>query len=94
MTKVWKSVDPSTLQWRSWGDDHVVYDDGSGDTHRLDAEAAAVLRRLTEGPASGSELVAELAAELEIEPNQDLMSHIELILAKFKLLRLIELAES
>ena len=93
MTDLWKSVDPSALKWRVWSDEHVVYDDGSGDTHLLDAEAAAVLRRLTEGPASASELAAELAAELEIEPNPAVIFHVEKILARFKLLSLIEPAE-
>ncbi|MEM7223929.1 MAG: HPr-rel-A system PqqD family peptide chaperone [Pseudomonadota bacterium] len=90
MAELWKSVDPSKLEWRVWSDEHVVYDDGSGDTHLLDDEAAGVLRRLCQGPASADQLVAELAQELEIEPNQVLESHVEAILKKFRQLALIE----
>ena len=90
MTEIWRSVDPLALHWRTWGEEHVVYDDGSGDTHLLDAEAAAVLLRLTRGPASTDELVTELARELEIEPNQALTSNITITLAMFKRLGLIE----
>jgi hypothetical protein len=42
--KRWRRADG--LLWRSWDDEVVVYDDRSGDTHRLAARAAVVFLAL------------------------------------------------
>ena len=63
---------------------------GTGDTHLLDGESAMLLRHLCRQAASAPELVQVLAADLEIEPNAALDSHVERALLKFKHLGLIE----
>lgn len=47
------------LATATWGDGvHVVYNDLSGDTHLLGADAVGVLRRLQQGAAAESTLAA------------------------------------
>lgn len=42
----------SSFHWASWGDEHVIYDDASGQTHVLDPVKAYILETLADGPAS------------------------------------------
>ena len=42
----------SSFHWASWGDEHVIYDDVSGQTHVLDPVKAYILETLADGPAS------------------------------------------
>ena len=39
-----------TLHAREWGDEAVIYDDLTGDTHLLDRHSMLVLRGLRDGP--------------------------------------------
>jgi PqqD family protein of HPr-rel-A system len=62
MAEIWR-VDPTaSISWHSFVDAWVVFDNGSGQTHRLDALTAAVLDRLCEGQATADDIVAHLAA--------------------------------
>lgn len=40
----------SVLHWVSWGDEYVVFDEASGQTHLLDPIKAFVLEALSDGP--------------------------------------------
>ena len=50
------------LYWHSWGDEFVVYNSGSGNTHLLDVVAAQALKILDRAPANLLELSHEVAA--------------------------------
>lgn len=45
----WRLVPGQRLRARQWGDEFVVYNDMSGDTHLVDAEAMEFLRELQAG---------------------------------------------
>jgi len=49
------------LHWRSWDDEFVAFNELSGDTHRLDAATAALLRDLASTPATEAEIAARIA---------------------------------
>ena len=89
MVELWTSVDPSTLEWREWAGEFVVYDDASGDTHLLDGNAAKLLRHLCAQSAGAPDLVAVLAEDLQIEATDDLRKHVDRTLLKFRALGLI-----
>lgn len=62
MAETWR-VDPTaSISWHEFADAWVVFDNGSGQTHRLDALTAAVLDRLCEREASADEIAAHLVA--------------------------------
>ena len=56
----WQIAAPTSIAWREWGDDVVVYVGCRADTHRLTASAGAVLQALLEG---GSPLTLEASFE-------------------------------
>lgn len=46
----WQVKSACVLSWRCWGDQWVVFDAGSGQTHSIDAITAATLSRIEQGP--------------------------------------------
>lgn len=53
--------------WRhhSWDDEHLVYCEASGDTHKVTTEGLALLEALSAGPASEAELIERLGGDIE-----------------------------
>jgi PqqD family protein of HPr-rel-A system len=47
---MWKLTKGQALAYRSWDDEYVVYNDVSGDTHLLGADAMQLLLHLQKGP--------------------------------------------
>lgn len=52
----WRLVPGQALLHHGAGDEHLVFNDLSGDTHLLDAQAMQVLRALQAGPLGPAEL--------------------------------------
>ena len=86
----WKVNSEFPLQWQVWDGEFVVYNTGSGDTHLLDTSAAEVLQSLERGSADLSELVAMVAASLEIEPDSKFSDYLEQLLSDLHKLSLIQ----
>ena len=62
---VWALPEMAVLSWRSWdADEVVVFNEGSGQTHLLDAFSAAVLREVEKGPMPFGSLLRNLSQEL------------------------------
>ncbi len=80
----------AALKWRSWNDEFVVYNDLTGDTHRLDAVAARVLQELSRHPATLDEVVSRLSADLGVEPDDELRTWAATALNLFRRLDLVE----
>jgi len=66
---VWHAPRSADLHGRLWGDYGVVYDAASGNTHLLDALQFELLDRLRQAPRSLETLKAELADEIEPQPD-------------------------
>jgi PqqD family protein of HPr-rel-A system len=64
---MWRVRPGQRLAWRSWGDDSVLYNDLSGDTHLLDGATLQLLLALQAGaqPADEAEALADLLLQLE-----------------------------
>ncbi len=60
----WRLPDGVGLTWKSWGDEAVVFNALSGQTHLLDAFSAALLGEIETGPLTAPELGARLSARL------------------------------
>lgn len=57
---LWFVRRPADLSWRDWDELGAVYDDGSGDTHLIDALGVEILSLLMEQARSVQELAAQL----------------------------------
>ena len=86
----WRAVSPSTLAFREWDDDVVVYDDSTGSTHRLSAPAAQVLLALLRHPSGivTDDLVSAIAPSTRIDSDVPVASQVGRVLAQLAELRL------
>lgn len=75
---------------RTFEGQSVVFHIDSADTHLLNPTAARVLQRLKSNPASMTVLAEELALAHDLEPDQELLQHVEGLLANLYELGLIE----
>jgi PqqD family protein of HPr-rel-A system len=62
---LWRITEGCNLLWKTWGDEAVVLNTGSGFTHVLDALSASVLSSLQHEPATIDQLAARLKARLD-----------------------------
>ena len=86
----WTVPPESHLHWQSWGDEFVVYNSGSGDTHLLDPVAAEALQSLERQPVDLSELGRSVAEALEINLDDKLSAYLERLVSDFHRLGLVE----
>lgn len=81
----------ATLVWRTWGDEVVVYDPDSGDTHLLDTVGGAVLGCLQAEPLAIEACCAGLADRLGIDDDPALRRYVTDLVAQLERLGLIDL---
>ncbi len=86
----WKFPAGQELRWRTWDDEFLAYHVNSGDTHRLNAIGAAVLRTIGRKAASIDALVEDVAAELHLDASTALRSQILELLTRLHELGLAE----
>lgn len=77
---------------RHWGtgEECVVYNDLSGDTHLLGGQALHVLLALQSSPAAESAIAASLSAEFEFDTGSDIAADVAELLSELQELALIE----
>lgn len=90
----WRLDRRAVLHWRRFEDEWVVFDSGSGDTHRLDIVSAAALMCLESEPNDLGGLLAVLASELDLPVEEGLSSKLESLLQQLSILGLIERVET
>jgi PqqD family protein of HPr-rel-A system len=86
----WRVISSSALHFRSWDDDFIVYNGLSGDTHLLGSTAAQILLKLQQAPSTAIALSESIAPLMQAEMDNELVFHIENILADLDTLALIE----
>ena len=79
-----------TLMWRCWGEEAVVFNEASGQTHLLDAFSEWVLREIERLPDSFAALAERLVKEADLEENL-VMGRLQEVLAEFDKQGLAEL---
>jgi PqqD family protein of HPr-rel-A system len=63
----WRMRSDRALHFRSWGDEFIVYNSLSGDTHLLGSVAAQILLRLQQAPSDFMSLAESLTSLLQTE---------------------------
>lgn len=86
----WRITPARRFYLRSWGEEAVVFDDGSGGTHLISSHAADVLLILQEGDASLAAILGGLAPALEGAANDEQQGYVYTILSELEKLDLIE----
>lgn len=86
----WRVTTGCELLWRFWGEEYVVFNTGSGDTHVLDAFSGEVLKGLQQCPATASEIAIRLVNTWAVTVEDVPVERLEPVLAEFHALGLIE----
>jgi PqqD family protein of HPr-rel-A system len=89
LTTEWVVDADAALLLRQWGDECVVYNSVSGDTHLLNALGAVSLTRLLQSPATANDLALRVVSQLGFEADETLLEMIEALLGDFERIGLI-----
>jgi len=87
---MWRLIHGQTLQQRRWGDETVLYNDLSGDTHLLGETAICLLHALQVSAHDEAALVALVCARLQVGADDTAAHETALLLASLSELSLIE----
>lgn len=88
---LWRRHPLSDLHWRRWDDDWVVFDAGSGQTHRMDTLSAVVLLVLEDIESAGlAELGRHVADALEVAADPTLLAALDAVLQRQSIAGLVE----
>ena len=90
---MWRVTPGQTLRHRGWGDEFVLYNSISGDTHLLGASAMRVLTMLQRADAEENHLIASLCDESQTEIDEEAAHEVGKILSDLTALSLIEPVE-
>lgn len=86
----WHILPGQGLQYRQWDQEAVLFNDLSGDTHLLDADALAVLLAVQGGAADLAALRAALGAEDDDEAKAEANAALASMLEQLASISLIE----
>ena len=88
--EAWRVKPLCSLHWRQWSDEWVMFDEGSGDTHRLDALSAVALMCIEASPCDLAELTRQVAVETDLSRGEVLSGALASVVERFSALGLIE----
>jgi len=86
----WRAVASSSDCVRLWGDEYVVYNPQSGNTHLLGLAAGQILQRLQDAPLELRDLVSLLESDWRQVGGPELMQEVASLLEDMHALALVE----
>jgi PqqD family protein of HPr-rel-A system len=87
---MWRLTPGQQLRCRRWGDESILYNDLSGDTHLLDDSAMFLLRILQRATQPEAMLVVAMCTEFEADHDEASALDVGELLASLHALSLIE----
>ena len=87
---MWRLNPQSSLHYRHWDHEWVVFDEASGQTHEMDTIAAAAVMQCEGGWVSLSNIAQGVMADLELPEDTDLIDRLTPLLRQFTDLGLLE----
>jgi len=78
------------LIWKSWAEEHLVFNTTSGNTHLLTPTAARALRFLENSPATVGEIAKMIAAGADVDTDDELIDQVAKLVENLDDLGLIE----
>lgn len=85
----WALPDQFAPQWRHWGDESVLFEIESGNTHLIDSVAASLLNELTSRPLSLADLLEIFAEDLPLDKRITASEHLAALLVTLEAKNLV-----
>lgn len=87
---MWRLNPKSLLHFKNWGNEWVVFDTGSGQTHEMDSIAAVALMYCEGDWISLADIAAGVASDLDLTAVDNLPERLHGALVQFTSLELLE----
>jgi len=84
---VWKTF---PLVWVTWGEESIVFNKSSGNTHLVNSMAARILLLLQVQPRSAEEICQNIATDMRLDPDNEILLRVKVVLETLDHLGLIE----
>jgi PqqD family protein of HPr-rel-A system len=84
---IWKTF---PLLWKTWGEESIVFNESSGNTHLLNPTAAKILSIVQSQPNSAEEISLKIASESELGADEEILERVAVVLETLDSLGLIE----
>jgi len=84
---VWRTY---PLLRKSWGDQSVIFNRSSGNTHLINPTAAKILAIVQSQATSAEEISQKIATELELDVDEEILQQVKVVLETLDGLGLIE----
>jgi PqqD family protein of HPr-rel-A system len=76
--------------WKTWGEESIVFNESSGNTHLLNATAAKILSIVQSQPSSAEEISLKIASESGLGADEKVIQRVEVVLETLDNLGLIQ----
>jgi PqqD family protein of HPr-rel-A system len=86
----WRVLATTTNNSHTWGEEVVVYNAFSGATHLLDHSAGQILQKLQQFPSDSRTLAPLLAADWQVDVDDEMVRYVRDVLISMHALSLIE----
>ncbi len=86
----WRVPRETRLLWRTWGEESVVFNARSGDTHLLDLLGREALAALEQQSLTCGELAHWLAGRLDVPQDAELEQYVRQLVGQLEELGLLE----
>jgi PqqD family protein of HPr-rel-A system len=76
--------------WKTWGEESIVFNESSGNTHLLNPTAAKILSMVQSQPSSAQEISLKIASESGLAADEEILQRVNVVLETLDSLGLIE----
>jgi PqqD family protein of HPr-rel-A system len=76
--------------WKTWGEESIVFNESSGNTHLLNPTAAKILSMVQSQPSSAQEVSLKIASESGLAADEEILQRVNVVLETLDSLGLIE----
>jgi PqqD family protein of HPr-rel-A system len=76
--------------WKTWGEESIVFNQSSGNTHLLNATAAKILSIVQSQPSSAEEISLKIASESGLGADEKVIQRVDVVLETLDNLGLIQ----
>lgn len=90
LQRSWRVKPGTGFEWRRWGDECIVYNDATGDTHLFSTVALYILDELSKQPVPIDSLATCLFGGENSKEDMDVIQHLSDVLRDLQTLELVE----